>query len=651
MERRPYNLLTPVPFEQVEILNGFWSKRQKINREISIHLQHQLLEGNHHIDNFKITSGIKKGITRGLFYLDSDLYKWLEAASYILHLYEDSELEGKVNEIIDLIIKSQTSDGYVNTYFTTKFPLKRLTNLHVPHELYCAGHLFQAAIANYISKGDKRLLNVAKKYANLLVKTFLERGRKGAPGHEEIEMALIELFRITKNRKYLELAELFINRRGNISIFMGYALYKYLDTAIILRKTNKIEYKYEQAHPKETKKKDSPPEYAAKLSIKDSLRLFFSNSSGSIYQLDRPVRKIFKPVGHAVRAMYLYCGMADLYSETGDKEILKALELVWIKMVKARIYITGGIGSIKAIEGFGPDFKLDPEKSYSETCAAIGNMMWNWRMLQITGKAKYADLIEKLMYNAFLVGQSIDGKAYTYSNPLVSRGKEKRQEWFICACCPPNVARTIASIGKYIYSTSDEGVWIHQYIGNKATLTWRNIEILIIMETKFPWESDVKIELNPKSNCNISFFLRIPSWTNDAELLINEQRYQGQITPSNYVKIIKNWQKGDIIHLTLNSDPYFVHEDPRVKNTRYHGAINFGPFIYCLEQRDNDFDIFKEKFPKDPEFTIGLKPDLLGGIKIIQGFTCSGNKFKAIPYYAWCNRGANKMQIWNKMEP
>ncbi|NVM19974.1 MAG: glycoside hydrolase family 127 protein, partial [Candidatus Lokiarchaeota archaeon] len=459
INKRPFNKLKLISFECVHIYDDFWSKRQKINREISIQHQYEKLEQDFHIDNFRVASGIKKGVQIGEFYFDSDLYKWLEAASNILYTHKDADLEKKVNEIIDLIKKSQIQDGYINTFYSTRFLHKRFTNIYIMHELYCAGHLIQAAIAHQKATGSIELLEVAIKFADLLVNLFLGGKRKDVPGHEEIEMALIELYRITENSKYLRLAEEFINRRGNIPNFKTFAINQYLGMISTLNLAEKKNKEYQKAVelPLDiTAKKPEVNEWVSKLTLKDQLILLKEYLNGNFNQSNVPVRQIIEPVGHAVRAMYLYCGMADLYSETGDQKLLHALRRVWLKMVKARMYITGGIGSERGAEGFKKDFALKNEDSYSETCAAIGNMMWNLRMLQITSNCKYADLIELLMYNAMLVGQSIDGIEYTYDNPLVSRGNDKRFEWFRCACCPPNVARTINSIGKYIYSISEK---------------------------------------------------------------------------------------------------------------------------------------------------------------------------------------------------
>jgi len=648
--KRPFNKLKPVSFVNVNINDNFWSKRQQINREISIHHQHQMLEGDFHIDNFRVASGLKKGVQRGEFYFDSDLYKWLEAACYILNIYSDPGLEAKVNEVVDLIKKSQTKDGYINTFYSTRFIEKRFTNIYLMHELYCAGHLIQAAISHHHATKSQVMINVAIKFANLLVSLYLGGKRKGVPGHEEIEMALIALYRITENSNYLKLAEEFINRRGNISNFKTYVVYQYINMLSTLGLAKKKNQEFHSSIARENaieEKESEVAEWTSNLTIRSQLILFKENLNGDYIQSNVPVREIFEPVGHAVRAMYLFCGMADLYSEIGDKTLLRALRRVWLKMVKTRMYITGGTGSEKGTEGFKKDFALKNEDSYSETCAAIGNMMWNLRMLQITGNCKYTDLIEKLLYNAILVGQSINGKEYTYDNPLTSHGMDKRREWFRCACCPPNVARIIASLGDYIYSTSESGIWIHQYIGNNTKIDLDSNLISISQISGFPWKGEVKIKLNLSKSQKFSLFLRIPGWSFDADLKINGIKYSKDLRNGKYVEILRNWLDNDEIELNFRMMPTFVESDPRIKGNRNRVAISNGPLIYCFEQKDNkNIDIFKAVISKNQRLMVMFETDLLGGVNIITETASDGSKITAIPYFVWNNRGANNMQVW-----
>lgn len=519
------------------------------------------------------------------------------------------------------------------------------------HELYCAGHLIQAAIAHQKAIGSDELLAVAIKFADLLVNLFLGGKRKGVPGHEEIEMALIELYRKTENSKYLKLAEEFLDGRGLISSSKTYAINQYLDMRSTLKLAEKKNQEFQRASKSPIDISSNKPEVAewvSKLTLKGQLILLKEYLDGKYIQTNVPIKQIIEPVGHAVRAMYLYCGMADLFSETGDKKLLIALRRVWLKMVKARMYITGGIGSKRDTEGFKKDFALKNEDSYSETCAAIGNMMWNLRMLQITGNCKYADLIELIMYNAMLVGQSLDGIKYTYDNPLVSHGDIRRFEWFRCACCPPNIARTIISIGNYIYSTSEDGLWVHQYIGNSANIDLWSNKVQISMKSGFPRNGLVKIKLNISKSQKFSIFLRIPSWSLETELNINDEKYFDGLSSGKYVEIMRNWLDNDRLDITFKMKPKFVESDQRIKNNRGRVAISNGPLVYCLEHIDNENqDLFKIIIKKEQGLNAKYQSEMLGGVNIIDGKDSIGQKFTAIPYYAWNNRGVNKMQIWN----
>ncbi|MFW9951185.1 MAG: glycoside hydrolase family 127 protein, partial [Candidatus Thorarchaeota archaeon] len=592
----PFNKLKPIPFNEVRITDNFWANRQKTNREISIFHQYEQLEKDNHIDNFRVAAGIQKGTHLGEFYYDSDLYKWLEAACYILHLHNDKTLKETVDKIISLIQRAQIEDGYVNTFYSVKFIQRRFSNLLFMHELYCAGHLIQAAMAHYKATGSNSLLEIANKFANLIVKLFLEENREEAPGHQEIELALMELYHNTNNRKFYELAEDFVNRRGKSSNSIVYIIKKFLNLSSTLNEAKEINQKFTNGpfsnNGLKNVEHDEIKDFYSNLSFSERIKFYLAILNGKCYQINKPVREIKEPVGHAVRAMYMYCGMADIYSVSGDAKLLQALERCWLDMVNAKMYITGGIGSIKGIEGFEKDFKLKKEKSYSETCAAIGNMMWNWRMLHITGDCKYADLIERLMYNAMLVGQSIDGKGYFYSNPLLSNGEHLRAEWFLCPCCPPNIARTIASMGKYIYSISQRGVWIHQYIGSEVNIELENRLIKLVQESKFPWQGKVTIKVCLEQNYKFSIFLRIPEWTKNPKLSINGLKYREDLSTGKYTEIIRNWMDGDQIELDFGMKPEFIQNSPKRRDTMGYVAIKNGPLIYCLEQKDNqEFDM------------------------------------------------------------
>lgn len=649
LEKRSFNKFFHVPFSYVKINDEFWSNRQSINRNVSLNLIYQKLEEDFHIDNFRVASGIKKGIQKGDFYFDSDLYKWLEGACYYLHLENDGELQKKVNIIVELIEKSQLKDGYINTFYSTKFVERRFTNLLELHELYCAGHLIEAAIAHYNATDDKKLSKVAEKFANLIVRKILVEERKETSGHPEIELALFKLSNLYKSKKYIELAKYLIDMRGKIPHFKLYAIREFLNMQDTLKIANKIKQEYFLENNLTDPAKDEVVEFLEELSLKEWINLISETLNGKRYQLDVAVRKAKEPVGHSVRAMYLYCGIADLYSETGEEILINVLENIWLKMVKARMYITGGTGSIKGSEGFQKDFNLKNENSYSETCAAIANILWNWRMLQITGKCKYADLIEKLLYNAFLVGQSIDGKKYFYENLLISQGYNERKEWFKCACCPTNVIRIIPSLGQFLYSSSVKGIWIHQYIGSKVNFMNNGVELL--QESEFPWNGNVKLLLSLKNVSKFSIFLRIPKWCNEMDLYINNEKYQDTYMPGTYLEILRNWKNDDTININFRMVPKLEKSDLRIKSNRGKIAISHGPLIYCIEQIDNkEIDILDMKISKIPNLKVIYDHTMLGGMNIIRGNLVQGNNFTAIPYYAWANRGPDKMQVWHKID-
>ena len=651
---RPHDILCPVPFERVELTQGFWLERQKVNFEKALFLQHQKLEEYHHIDNLRVAAGQKKGIFRGAFFFDSDLYKWLEAACYSLQLKKNPELKVQIEEIVDLIVKAQDEEGYLDTYYQILFPEKRFSNLLVFHELYCMGHFFQAAIAHYSATRDDRLISVSSKCVDLLIQKFFQEHLKGAPGHQEIELALLDLYHLTEEEKYLKLARELVERRGKIPKYKRWALKSFTNMIKTLKKEKKLTKQYEKETKESYDVEHAAPKMPFKHKLKGALRFIREFLNGKYAQYHVPATKMEKPVGHAVRAMYFYIAMAKLYAETGNQQLLDTLQKIWQNMVEKRMYITGGTGSIGVLEGFGKDFELDPESSYSETCAAIGNMLWNWEMTQITADPKYADLVERLMFNAMLVGQSIEGTTYMYNNPLKSNGKNERHEWYYVACCPSNIARTIASLGKYIYSTSKEGIYIHQYISNKSQIPLsegQSSEIEITMTSNLPWQGLTIIHLDSKEKKEFSLYLRIPKWAKSPNITINTSSPIQDLPEEGYLELKREWSPGDRVSMDFNLTPQRIKADPRNKYIQSKVAIQYGPLIYCLEQIDNpEMDIFKAKIAKDSHLKAYKGKDILKKVNIIEGTLASGHQFKAIPYFAWNNRGPNKMQVWMDYE-
>jgi len=605
----PYAKLHPVPIENVHLEDLFWAPRISTLREKTLPSQHRILEETGRLFNFRRASGKEKGEFRGLYFNDSDVYKWIEAAAFTLATGRNDELHKLTKQTISEIISAQDDDGYLNTYFTFEKKEKRWTDLQNMHELYCAGHLIQAAIAYYRATGERELLDAACRFANHIDEIFGPGKRDGTPGCPEIEMALVELYRLTGERRYLELSKFFIDNRGKGLI------------------------------------------------------------GGSKYHIDhKPFRELKEIVGHAVRSVYLNCGAADLYMEIGDEKLLEALLRLWRSMTERKMYVTGGIGARHAEESFGNDYELPNVTAYAETCAAIANIMWNWRMLLITGEARFADVMELALYNGALAGISLDGEKYFYVNPLADRGTHRRQHWFRCACCPPNIARLLASIPGYIYSVSSEGVWLHLYTQSKVSLNLNGISVDLIQRTRYPWDGDIKIYVQPEIECSFGIFLRIPGWSKKPKILVNGQPINQPIKAGSYLEIRCLWKHGDVIHLVLPMPIERIVCHPYVMENQDRVALRRGPLIYCVEQVDNpDFDVWNLILPSDSMMEARWEPNLLNGVVVISGEAyaadidandqlywteiCSSVKmrrvrFTAIPYFAWANREQGPMTVW-----
>jgi len=557
----PHARLKPVPIGSVRLEDKFWAPRLRTIREVTIPSQHEILEKTGRIDNFRRAAGKLKGEFKGLFFNDSDVYKWIEAASYTLAYQPDERIESLVRQVIDEVIAAQDEDGYLNTFFTFERRKERWTNLRDMHELYCAGHLFQAAIAYHRATGRDELLKATIRFADHIAEVFSSGKRLGVPGHPEIEMALVELYRETRIKKYLSLAQFFLDNRGRGLI------------------------------------------------------------GGSPYHIDhKPFRELNEIVGHAVRAVYLCCGATDIYMETGEEELFKALMRLWRNMTECRMYITGGLGSRHEGEAFGEDYELPNERAYAETCAAVANVMWNWRLLLATADARFADVMELALYNGALSGISLDGKKYFYVNPLADRGKHRRQPWFECACCPPNIARLIASLPGYLYSTSAEGIWVHLYASSTAHITLVNNDVTIIQHTDYPWSGEVKIEVNPRREDEFSIFLRIPSWCEKASVFLNQKPLNVEARPGTYLEIRKSWHEGDTIKLVMPMEIKLIASHPHVTYNTDRVAIKRGPIVYCIEQTDNlGYDVWDLVIPSDAKLTARYDPNLLNSVVVIEG--------------------------------
>jgi DUF1680 family protein len=563
--RSPHARLRPLPLDAVSLADGFWEPRQRINRGVTIPSQYRHLEDTGRLDNFRRASGKIGGEYQGIYFNDSDVYKWLEAAAWTLAEGPDPELERMVDAAITEVEDAQRPDGYLNTYFTFEKATQRWTNFDL-HEMYCAGHLFQAAVAHFRATGSERLLDVATRFADHICDTFgAEEGKRHAvDGHEEVEMALVELFRVTGERRYLEGALYFVDARGH---------------GMLGRPYGQHEPSYSQDH--------------------------------------EPLRDQSEVVGHAVRALYLYSGAADVYAETGEPALMQALERLWKSMTRRRMYVSGGLGSRYEGEAFGRDFELPNERAYTETCAAIASAMWNWRMLMLGGGARYADLIEHTLYNAVLPGLSLNGQHYFYQNPLAADGSHRRQPWFGCACCPPNVARLLASLAGYFYSSSEGAVWIHLYAEGVATAELDgNRTVRLRQRTSYPW--DGRVEIQVEGGGEFALMLRIPAWCEEsATVEVAGEPVDLEISPGSYMQIRRAWRPGDTVSLGLPMPVRRVECHPYVTENTGRVALMRGPLLYCAEQVDNHDVDLRDLVLDGKEPTVRFEPDLLGGVAVL----------------------------------
>lgn len=638
-------MLREVPIYQADITGGFWGQRRAVLREVTMRSQWEQLETAHHVDNFRVVAGRKKGVHLGPVYIDSDLYKWLEAASYVVAKNpEEAWLRERVDEVSDLIAAVQMPDGYINTYYQSFAPDQRFQMLWFNHELYCAGHFIEAACAQKEAAGSEKLLRVAQRFADLIAATFGPGKNEGVPGHEEVELALVRLYRLTGERKYLDAAEFFVNQRGRIKNIPG----QLIDD---LKLQGRLE-----GHVKAVRKSGDQTQPTESVGTYGNMipfinwtmmpRAFGEIWTGGYFQSRVPLVESRTAEGHAVRAMYFYTGAADLYLERGDQRTIEALKGIWDNTFARRAYITGGLGAVPVTEGFGRDYEL-PNNSYTETCAAIGSIFWAWRMLLITGDGRYADQMERAMYNGALSGISLSGDHYFYRNPLRSNGKDQRPAWYGCACCPPNIARLLASLEKYLYSTSDGALWVHHYATGRVKAPVSGAEVALEVTSGLPWDGKVEIRVNPGVTRRFNLKLRMPGWSKQTRLTVNGEALSTGPVSNGYLAIEREWKMGDVVSLDLYMTPRFIPADPNVKSNRGRAAIMRGPLVYCLEGQDNPgLDVHKLVADTAAPLSGERRDDLLNGVTVVKGKTTAGSDFTAIPYYSWANRGPSQMEVW-----
>ena len=627
----------------IRLTGGFWGNRTRLLSEEIIPYQWDTLnnrtEGvplSHAVENFKIAAGESRGEPEGTIFQDSDVAKWIEAASYSLMNHPDAELEKTIDELIRLIGKSQHDNGYLNTFFTAKGIEQRWSDLVMGHEMYCAGHLMEAAVAYYQATGKKPFLDIMCRYADLIYREFgpEEDQIHSFDGHPEIELALYRLADASGESRYRDLADYFVNIRGSVKNF-----YKGI---------------------------------AAKEGMIPKSKWFRSD----YYLAHKPVREMTEVTGHAVRAVYLYASMADQYRRTEDPVLLEALNCLWDNLVKKRVYITAGIGSQSHGERFTVDYDLPSDRGYTETCASIGLIFWAWRMSLINPDRQYADMIERALYNGSLSGISLDGKSYFYVNPLeinpetasyrqdLEHVETHRVGWFDCACCPTNIARLIGSVGQYAYSSTQDRIYLHQYLSSETVLKASDVPVTLKQQTEFPWNGSVSITVEPETAADFSIALRIPGWCRSYDLKLNGGAAQFSIE-NGYLILEREWKKGDLIELTLDMVVELIQADSSVSGCEGRAALVRGPLVYCLEEIDNGSRLNELIIKSQGNFEVldgSMQPGPSKEI-ILEGYresVRSGSLYstfhkqkrepvsvKAVPYFQWGNRDEHKgLLVW-----
>ncbi len=623
----------PARVADVVIDDPFWSPRLRINRERTIPFQYAQCKDTGRIDALQL--GWKPGDEPVPHpFWDSDVAKWIEAASYSLATHPDPALDAQVDDTIALLAAAQQPDGYLNTFFTVVKPGERWTDLRDAHELYCAGHLIEAGVAHFESTGKRSLLDIVSRYADHIDTVFgREPGQKrGYCGHEEIELALVKLFRATGEQRYLRLAKYFVDERGTQPFYFD------LETAA-----------------------RGGPGYFERHRSHGPLR-----TSREYNQAHLPVREQPEVVGHSVRAMYLYSAMADLAGETGDESLRDACRRLWDHMRTKRMYLTGGLGSAALNEGFTADYDLPNRTAYAETCAAIGLVFWAHRMVQLEGDGRYVDVLEQALYNGVLSGVSLDGTRFFYENPLESDGTVTRKPWFGVACCPPNLARLLASLGQYIYSVNDSAVAVHLYVQGTANLTLGGRAVTLRQQTDYPWSGAIRITLTVPEPTEFALCLRIPGWSREAVVTVNGRPFDlaGKVVKG-YVRIARTWTAADTVELTLPMPVECVHAHPQVSADAGLVALQRGPLVYCFEEVDQSVALHRLSITPGARFEARHEAELLNGTVVIHG---EGNALDdsdwnntlyrrepprivpcavaAIPYHVWDNRRQGQMRVW-----
>lgn len=617
--------MEPVNFSQVTISDQFWkSKIDKVATKTLAACIYQTEVATPRIRNFEKVARKQGEKHEGIFYDDSDVFKALEAMAYSLKTHPSKEMEAKCDEWIAKIEAAQQPDGYLNTMYTLNEPQNRYTDMSM-HEDYNCGHMIEAAVAYYNATGKRKLLDVAIRWANHFDSLFGPGKRHWVTGHQELELALVKLYRVTKDEKYLKLSNWLLSERGH-RYAKGYTWTDWKDTG-----------------------------YAQDL---------------------LPVKEQTQITGHAVRAMYMYTGAADVAALTGDLDYMKAMKTVWEDVVYRNMYITGGIGSAGSNEGFSTDYDLPNEQAYCETCASVGMVFWNQRMNALTGESKYIDVLERSLYNGALDGLSLTGDRFFYGNPLASRGQHYRREWFGTACCPANIARLVASLGDYIYAKNSQGIWVNLFVGSETRQMIGKNDVSIKLQTNYPWDGKMTLTVDPVKKGKFKVYVRVPGWskaqpvpgdTYFANFSVIQSLLPVKVNGKDisyemadgYIVIDREWKKGDVVEWEFNMTPHLVTSRKEIKQNEGRVAIERGPLVYCVEGADNNGKAWNILVPENTEFApakqsvqdepiVALQATVPVVVVNDDGTSIRTEKkqITAIPYYTWANRGKNEMQVW-----
>ncbi|WP_207531713.1 glycoside hydrolase family 127 protein [Desertivirga arenae] len=629
-----------VNFTSVKFTDNFWLPRLRINHTATIPASFERCENTGRVKNFEMAASRSGKFCTTFPFDDTDIYKTIEGASFSLSLFPDKKLESYIDGLITKVANAQEPDGYLYTARTIdpSHPhawagLQRWEKeRELSHELYNSGHLYEAAAAHYYATGKKNLLNIALKNADLVCSVFGEGKKHVAPGHEIVEMGLVKLYRITGKKEYLVTAKDFIDERGR------YAKYD---------------------------KSSSDPW-----------------KNGAYWQDNKPVTEQKEAIGHAVRAAYLYSGVADVAALTGNKAYLEAVDSIWENTVSKKMYVQGGIGAVPSGERFGDNYELPNTTAYNETCAAIANVYWNHRMFLLHGDSKYMDILEKSLYNGLISGVALDGKSFFYSNAMQikhsfshSAMEPERAGWFECSCCPTNMTRLLPSIPGYVYAQKDQDVYVNLFVKSNATLNVKGNSVSIEQQNNYPWQGALRFIISPKSSSSFGMKIRIPGWARNEAMPSDLYRFTNNV-PSKveirvngksqdykiekgYAYINRTWKKGDVIDVNLPMDVQKVVANEKVKEDMGKVALQRGPLVYCAEWVDNNGKASNMLVPAEAAFQTEFRPDLLNGVIIIkakvpvieidakgQNVTTVQKDLTAIPYYSWANRGKGEMLIW-----